>query len=125
MYKPYIDALVGIAQTATGLPVAGGSLPPREGVAVAASGGSLTRFMDGGGALKLSLAVNAKCADQATALAELGAVHAALLDMPPYDTPAWEMMGVSVRSAPTYMGVDAGGMHIYTSSIEARIFQRG
>lgn len=124
MYDEYIDALIDLAQAATTLTVASGTLPPKEGVAVSASGGNVSRYLGGDSLLKLSFAVNAKCAKQADVLTALGDIHAALLPSAPVDREGWQMTGITIRSAPAYMGQDQSNMHIYTSAIEARIYIR-
>lgn len=125
-YSAVISAVIGIADASTTMRVECGVLPPAAGVSVVSAGGTTKAHMDGGMFMRLPISINIKGeTHDAECLTALGAVHSALISAALPNNSGWQMTGISIKSPPMYLGPDTSGMHLYGSSIEARIFVKG
>ena len=119
-YDEVTEAVRERLETALGVPVFVGALPPNGGMALTVNSGTVQRDMAGNAFCRLRIGVNAKAAGQPDVVQAMGEAHAALIDMTA-ETKDWQLTGISVTSAPAVATLDAAGNYITMSQTEVRV----
>lgn len=128
MYDEIIQAVIGMAETAAGVPVLLGSMPPDNGIAMIGSGGSSPIFLDMGSCEDLTLVCNGKNGDQETVVRQLDAIHRSLtrrFDFPHSD--AWQIYAIETIASPRLIGREENerAQWVYGSSLRVKIYVKG
>lgn len=126
----YSDVLQAVVQLANTLslyaPVTIGALPPDDGISMAWGSGSINSFLDKNAAVVMSAVLNAKSADQQTALDALGQIHTFLSRTTSYpQAEDYQITNVETLSAPSYLGREENSQWLYGSSLQVKFFSKG
>lgn len=127
VYSDVLDAVISLAnQTDPYKPVIVGALPPDNGISMAWASGTLNTFWDKRAAVNMSIVLNAKHADQQTALIALSAIHTALNMTKMYPTADnFQITNIETISAPSYIGREENKQWLYGSSLSVKFFLKG
>ncbi len=126
MYDEVLQAVINMAETAAGISIVTGSIPPDNGVAMSGSGGSFPVFLDIGSNERMNVLCNGKNTDQASVIGTLDAIHAALTrrkDFPCGEK--WQIYAIETTASPRLIGREANSQWLYGSSLTVKFNVKG
>ena len=122
MFNEILQAVIDMAESAAGVPIVTGSMPPDNGVAMTGSSSPSTIFLDVGTNERMTVLVNGKHRDQETVINRLEAIHAALTrrrDFPSGE--GWQVYSIETMASPRLLGREQNSMWLYASSLLVKI----
>jgi hypothetical protein len=128
MYDEILQALIDMAEAASGVRVVTGSLPPDNGIAMTGTSASAPIFLDIGSNERMNVLVNGKNGDQKTVIQQLDAIHKSLTrrkDFPTGD--GWQIYAIETLTSPRLLGREENvqAQWIYASSLLVKINVKG
>jgi hypothetical protein len=128
MYDEILQALIDMAETASGVRVVTGSLPPDNGIAMTGTSASAPIFLDIGSNERMNVLVNGKNGDQKTVIQQLDAIHKSLTrrkDFPTGD--GWQIYAIETLTSPRLLGREENvqAQWVYASSLLVKINVKG
>lgn len=126
MYNDVLQAVIDMAQAAAGIPVALGSLPPDDGIAMTGNASSFPIFLDIGSNEEMNVVCNGKNTQQQAVINQLEAIHAALTrrkDFPSTDT--WQIYAIETTASPRLIGREQNSQWLYGSSLRVKFNVKG
>lgn len=128
MYDSILQAIINMAEDATGVPVVTGSNPPKNGIAMTGEAAPQSIFLDIGSNERMSVVCNAKNGDQQTVIRQLDAIHAALTrrkDFPCLN--GWQVYSIETVASPRLLGREQNpqAQWLYGSSLLVKINVKG
>jgi hypothetical protein len=126
MYDDILQAVIDMAETASGVKIVLGSLPPDESIAMTGQASEDTIFLDIGSNDRLIAVCNGKSAEQRTVVQRLNAIHTALTrrkDFP--ETDRWQIYAIETISSPRLIGREANRQWLYGSSLAVKVNIKG
>ena len=127
-YDDLLQAVINMAESAAGVPIVTGSLPPDNGIAMTGDAASYPIFLDIGSNERLNVLCNGKNADQQTVIRQLDAIHAALTRRKNFPTGNdWQIYAIETVSSPRLIGREQNpqAQWIYGSSLLVKINVKG
>lgn len=128
MYDEILQAVIGMAEQATGKNIVVGSNPPKNSIAMTGSGAPSTIFLDIGSNERMSILCNAKNESQQAVINQLDAIHAALTRRKDYpSTGNWQIYSIETVASPRLIGVEQNprSAWIYGSSLLVKFNTKG
>lgn len=130
VYKELLDSVISLIDTNLSLyaTVTVGSLPVSNGISAYLGPGAPTEsHLDRGSINEIYVVVNAKHADQNTALDALSDIHTYLTRLKTYPGGTnWQMLNIETGTAPNYIGTeDNGSQYLYGSILKVKIYIGG
>ena len=122
MFNEILQAVIDMAESAAGVPIVTGSMPPDNGIAMTGSSSPSTIFLDVGTNERMTVTVNGKHTDQETAINRLEAIHTALTRR--HDFPSgegWQIYSIETMASPSLLGREQNSMWLYASSLLVKI----
>jgi hypothetical protein len=128
MYDEILQALIDMAEAASGVRVVTGSLPPDNGIAMTGTSASAPIFLDIGSNERMNVLVNGKNGDQKTVIQQLDAIHKSLTrrkDFPTGD--GWQIYAIETLTSPRLLGREENvqAQWVYASSLLVKINVKG
>lgn len=128
MYDEILQALIDMAEAASGAKVVTGSLPPDNGIAMTGTSASAPIFLDIGSNERMNVLVNGKNGDQKTVIQQLDAIHKSLTrrkDFPTGD--GWQIYAIETLTSPRLLGREENvqAQWVYASSLLVKINVKG
>lgn len=128
MYDEILQALIDMAEAASGVRVVTGSLPPDNGIALTGTSASAPIFLDIGSNERMNVLVNGKNGDQKTVIQQLDAIHKSLTrrkDFPTGD--GWQIYAIETLTSPRLLGREENvqAQWVYASSLLVKINVKG
>lgn len=104
--------------------IVNGALPPDNGISLTTAGGGMdTTFFSVGQSILLSLVLNAKHENQATAQNALDNLHAYLTRRKTFPRgDAWQITSITTDSVPTYLDREQNNQWLYGSGLSVRFY---
>lgn len=130
MYDEVLQAVIDIAEL-TGVQIFTGSLPPDNGIAMTATGGSETTMLDIGTQERIMLLCNGKNRDQKTVISQLEAIHKRLTRTKGFpngglpSTEGWQIYSIETTASPRLLGHEPNGQWVYGSSLVVKVNMKG
>ena len=104
--------------------IVNGALPPDNGISLTTAGGGMdTTFFSLGQSVLLSLVLNAKHENQATAQNALDNLHAYLTRRKTFPRgDGWQITSITTDSVPTYLDREQNNQWLYGSGLSVRFY---
>lgn len=104
--------------------IVNGALPPDNGISLTTAGGGMdTTFFSVGQSVILSLVLNAKHENQATAQNALDNLHAYLTRRKTFPRgDAWQITSITTDSVPMYLDREQNNQWLYGSGLSVRFY---
>ena len=104
--------------------IVNGALPPDNGISLTTAGGGMdTTFFSVGQSILLSLVLNAKHENQATAQNALDNLHAYLTRRKTFPRgDAWQITSITTDSVPMYLDREQNNQWLYGSGLSVRFY---
>lgn len=118
------EAVIALAETASGKTIRVGALPANNGYAMQiASGAPATTFMTKGLCMEFSIVLNGKHTSQKTVSDTLNKIHLALTQAKTYpnDT-TYQITDIETTSTPSYLDREEDKQYLYGSSLRVKAF---
>lgn len=126
MYDDILQAVIDMAQAASGVTIRTGSMPPDDGIAMTAQGYSDAIMLDIGSNERLNVVCNGKSTDQQTIIAQLDAIHQRLTRRKDYPARnGWQIYSIETTASPRLIGREANSQWLYGSSLLVKINVKG
>ena len=128
MYDDILQAVIDMAESAAGVPIVTGSMPPDSGIAMTGSGAPSTIMLDIGSNERMSVVCNAKHENQQTVIQRLDAIHTALTRRKDYPTGAeWQIYSIETIASPRLLGREQNpqAQWLYGSSLLVKFNTKG
>ena len=127
-YDEILQAVIDMAESATGAKIVTGSLPPANGIAMTGQAAPATIMFDIGSNERMSVVCNAKNRDQYTVVHQLDLIHKALTrrkDFPSGDD--WQIYAIETVASPRLIGREQnpGAAWLYGSSLLVKFNVKG
>lgn len=124
--RSILDAICDLIEDGTDIPVVVGSLPPHEGVAIQLATGAVeSAYLPRTNLHRDTYVINAKYADQKTAIDNLNAIHEALTKRIGYpEDDEWQISVIATSTSPDYLGQEGNEYYLYGSSIVVKWYDR-
>ena len=126
MYDEILQALIDMADAASGMSVIVGSTPPDDGIAMTGQAYSDPVFLDIGSNERMTVVCNGKSSNQQTVIQWLDNIHQSLTrrkDFPHSDH--WQVYSIETISSPRLIGREANSQWLYGSSLAVKINVKG
>lgn len=126
MYDSILQAVIDMAETAAGVPIVTGSMPPDDGIAMTGQASEDVIFRDIGSNDRLVIICNGKSTDQRQVIQWLDAIHWSLTrrkDFPSNE--AWQIYAIETISGPRLIGREANSQWLYGSSLAVKVNIKG
>ena len=128
MYDDILQAIIDMAESAAGVPIVTGSMPPDNGIAMTGSASPQSIFLDIGSNERMSVLCNAKNGDQQTVIRQLDAIHKSITrrkDFPAGD--GWQVYSIETVASPRLLGREQNpqAQWLYGSSLLVKINTKG
>lgn len=126
MYNEILQAVIDMAETAAGIPIVTGSMPPENGIAMTGYGGSNPIFLDIGSNDIMNIVVNGKNSEQQVIINQLDAVHLYLTRRKTFPQGNnWQIYAIETTASPRLIGREQNNQWLYGSSIAVKINVKG
>lgn len=126
MYDEILQAVIDMAQTAAGIAVRTGSMPPDDGIAMTAQGYSDTIMLDIGSNERINAVCNGKSTDQQQVIGWLDAIHQYLTRRKRYPSGnGWQIYSIETTASPRLIGREANSQWLYGSSLLIKVNVKG
>lgn len=126
MYNEILQAVIDMAEAATGVSIVVGSMPPDNGIAMIGTSSPTTIFLDVGSDERFSVICNGKHSDQQTAIERLEAIHSALTRRRDFPSgTGWQIYAIETVASPRLVGRENNSMWLYASSLLVKINTKG
>ena len=128
MYDEILQAVIDMAESAAGVSILTGSMPPDNGIAMTGSGAPSTIMLDIGSNERMNIVVNGKNADQETVIRQLDAIHRVLTRRKDYPTgDGWQVYSIETVASPRLLGREQNpqAQWLYGSSLLVKINTKG
>ena len=104
--------------------IVNGALPPDNGISLTTAGGGMdTTFFSVGQSILLSLVLNAKHENQATAQNALDNIHAYLTRRKTFPRgDGWQITSITTDSVPMYLDREQNNQWLYGSGLSVRFY---
>lgn len=126
MYDEILQAIIKMAQSAAGVPIVTGSMPPMSGIAMTGDSAPESVFLDIGSNDRMSIICNGKNSNQETLIRQLDAIHASLTrrkDFPSGN--GWQIYAIETVASPRLIGREKNSQWLYGSSLLVKINTKG
>ena len=126
MYNAVLQAVIDMAETASGEKIVIGSLPPDNGIAMTGQASSSPIFFDIGSNERMIVICNGKNTEQETVINWLDAIHHDLTRrkrFPQSDT--WQIYAIETVSSPRLIGKEANSQWLYGSTLAVKFNVKG
>ena len=125
-FDEILQAVIGMASAAAGVPVVTGSMPPDDGIAMTGSSAPASIFLDVGSDERMTVVCNGKHREQETVIRRLNAIHSALTRRRDFPSGSnWQIYAIESISSPRLLGREQNSMWLYASSLLIRINTKG
>ena len=124
MYDEVLQAVIDMAETAAGVPVLLGSMPPDNGIAMTGQTATDTTMLDIGANWRMNVLCNGKNGDQKTVVQQLDAIHAALTRRKRFPQGnGWQIYAIETVASPRLIGREENpqAQWMYGSSLLVKI----
>lgn len=122
MYDDILQAVISMAETAAGVAIVTGSLPPDDGIAMTGQAATAAIFRDIGSNDRLSVVCNGKNTSQAAVIRQLDAIHHALTRRKDYPTgDGWQIYSIETVASPRLIGREENSQWLYGSSLLVKV----
>ena len=122
MYDEILQAIIKMAQSAAGVPIVTGSMPPMSGIAMTGDSAPESVFLDIGTNERMSIICNGKNSNQETVIRQLDAIHASLTRRKDFPSGAtWQVYAIETVASPRLIGREKNNQWIYGSSLLVKI----
>lgn len=126
MYDEILQAVIKMAQSAAGVPVRTGSMPPENGIAMTGESGPESIFLDIGTNDRMSIICNGKNSNQETVIRQLDAIHKSLTRRKDFPSGAtWQVYAIETVASPRLIGREKNSQWLYGSSLLVKINTKG
>lgn len=128
MYDEILQAVIRMAELATGKNIVTGSNPPANSIAMTGSAAPQSIFLDIGSNERMSILCNAKDESQETVIREMDAIHAFLTRRKDYPTGTlWQIYSIETVASPRLIGVEQNprAAWLYGSSLLVKFNTKG
>lgn len=126
MYNEILQAVIDMAEAATGVPVVTGSMPPDNGIAMTGQSGPNSIMLDIGTNERMSIVCNAKNRDQQTVIQQLDAIHRYLTKRKRFPQgDGWQVYAIETIASPRLLGREQNSQWLYGSSLLVKINMKG
>lgn len=122
LYDDIVQAIISMAESAAGVQIVTGSMPPDDGIAMTGNGYSTDVYLDIGTDERITLVCNGKSTSQESIIRKLDAIHNSLTRRKDYPvTDKWQIYDIRTISSPHLIGREANSQWLYGSSLVARV----
>ena len=126
MYNEILQAVIDMAEAATGVSIVVGSMPPDNGIAMIGTSSPTTIFLDVGSDERFSVICNGKHTDQQAVIERLEAIHSALTRRRDFPSgTGWQIYAIETVASPRLVGRENNSMWLYASSLLVKINTKG
>ena len=126
MYNEILQAVIDMAEAATGVSIVVGSMPPDNGIAMIGTSSPTTIFLDVGSDERFSVICNGKHSDQQTVIERLEAIHSVLTRRRDFPSgTGWQIYAIETVASPRLVGRENNSMWLYASSLLVKINTKG
>lgn len=122
MYDDILQAVIGMAESAAGVKILVGSMPPDDGIAMTGNGYNQDVYLDIGTDERINVVCNAKSTNQRQVIQWLDAIHSSLTrrkDWPAGDN--WQVYDIRTVASPHLIGREDNSQWLYGSSLVVRV----
>ena len=128
MYDEILQAIIDMAESAVGVPIVTGSMPPDNGIAMTGQAASASIMLDIGSNERMSVLLNGKNNNQRVVIQQLDAIHKALtrrVDFPTGD--GWQVYAIETVASPRLIGREQNpqAAWLYGSSLLVKFNVKG
>lgn len=126
MYNEIVQAIIDMAESAAGVPIVLGSLPPDDGIAMTGNASSNPIFLDIGSNESMNVLCNGKNTSQIAVINQLEAIHNSLTrrkDFPHTNT--WQIYAIETTASPRLIGREKNSQWLYGSSLLVKFNVKG
>lgn len=126
MYDEILQAVINMAEQATGETIVVGSMPPDNGIAMTGQAAPQSIFLDIGANERMSVVCNGKSTDQRAIIQKLDTIHRSLArrkDFPTGDD--WQIYAIETVASPRLIGREQNSQWLYGSSLLVKINTKG
>ena len=126
MYDEILQALISMAETAAGVQVFEGSLPPDNGLAMTGNASEAAVFLDIGSDESMSILCNGKHREQQTVTQQLDEIHRYLTRRKTFPQGNnWQIYAIETVASPRLINHEPNGQWVYGSSLLVKINVKG
>lgn len=126
MYDEILQAVINMAEEATGETIVVGSMPPDNGIAMTGQAAPQSIFLDIGANERMSIVCNGKNTDQQAIIRKLDAIHHNLVRRKDFPTGAeWQIYAIETVASPRLIGREQNSQWLYGSSLLVKINTKG
>ena len=128
MYDDILQAVIDMAESAAGVPILTGSMPPDNGIAMTGSAAPSAIMLDIGSNERMNVVVNGKNSDQETVIRQLDAIHRVLTRRKDFPSGAdWQIYSIETVASPRLLGREQNpqAQWLYGSSLLVKINTKG
>lgn len=126
MYDEVLQAVITMAEQASGMKILTGSMPPDNGIAMTGQSTSEPIFLDIGSNEQMDVVCNGKNTSQQMIIRVLDAIHHNLTrrkDFPQGD--GWQVYAIETIASPRLIGREANSQWLYGSSLLVKFNVKG
>lgn len=126
MYDEVLQAVITMAEQASGMKILTGSMPPDNGIAMTGQSTSEPIFLDIGSNEQMDVVCNGKNTSQQMIIKILDAIHHNLTrrkDFPQGD--GWQVYAIETIASPRLIGREANSQWLYGSSLLVKFNVKG
>ena len=121
MYDEILQAVREMAESAAGVNILVGSMPPDDGIAMTGNGYNQDVYLDIGTDERITVVCNGKSARQETIIRLLDVIHDSLTRRKDYPaTDKWQIYDIRTISSPHLIGREPNKQWLYGSSLSVR-----
>ena len=125
-FDEVLQAVINMAESASGVPIVTGSMPPDNGIAMTGSSSPTTIFLDVGSDERMTVLCNGKHREQQVVINRLEAIHNALTRRRDFPSGTdWQIYAIESITSPRLLGREQNSMWLYASSLLVRINTKG
>lgn len=126
MYDEILQAVISMAESACGLPIITGSMPPDNGIAMTGQSVSNPIYLDIGSNEQLDVVCNGKNTDQQEIIRLLDLIHHDLTRRKNFPIGnGWQIYAIETVASPRIIGREANSQWLYGSSLLVKIHMKG
>ena len=126
MYDEILQAVIDMAEQATGETIVVGSMPPDNGIAMTGQAAPQSIFLDIGANERMSVVCNGKDTDQQAVIQKLDTIHRVLTRRKDYPTrDGWQIYAIETVASPRIIGREQNSQWLYGSSLLVKINTKG
>ena len=121
MYDEILQAVISMAESAAGIAIMTGSMPPDEGIAMTGNGYNADVYLDIGTDERITIVCNGKSASQESIIRLLDVIYNSLTRRKDYPaTGRWQIYDIRTISSPHLIGREPNRQWLYGSSLSVR-----